>query len=274
MRDEQERIIAELGVRASIDVTAEVHARTQFMTDYVRFAQAHALVLGISGGQDSSLAGKLCQLAAEALRSEGYDCRFIAVRLPYGIQRDEDDAQRALQFIEPDEVLTFNIKSSVDALSAEFAHALQRDINDFNKGNVKARMRMVAQYAIAGQRNGLVVGTDHAAEAVTGFFTKYGDGGADILPLAGLTKGQGAALLESLGAPAAIWQKIPTADLLDEQPGQSDEENLGTSYGDIDAFLTGTSVSENVATSLESRFRLTRHKRALPVTPADSWWRA
>lgn len=273
MRKQQQEIVSDLHVRPTIDASHEIKERTRFLMDYVQHAQAQALVLGISGGQDSSLAGRLCQLAAEGLRAQDYPCRFIALRLPYGVQRDEEDAQRALKFIGPDEVATFDIKPSVDAVRDEFARALGLEISDFNKGNVKARMRMVAQYAVAGQHHGLVVGTDHAAEAVTGFFTKFGDGGADILPLAGLTKHQGAELLQELGAPPEIWQKTPTADLLDENPGQSDEENLGTSYRDIDAFLTGADLSEAAAERLESRYLLTRHKRELPISPSDTWWR-
>ncbi|MBD4935857.1 ammonia-dependent NAD(+) synthetase, partial [Xanthomonas citri pv. citri] len=80
------------------------------------------------------------------------------------------------------------------------------------------RTRMIAQYAIGGQEGLLVLGTDHAAEAVTGFFTKYGDGGADLLPLTGLTKRQGRTLLKELGAPERLYLKEPTADLLDEKP--------------------------------------------------------
>src|SRR5699024_11905122 len=91
-------------------------------------------------------------------------------------------------------------------------------LRDFVRGNVKARERMVAQYAIAGQLGHLVVGTDHAAEAVTGFYTKYGDGGVDVTPLAGLTKRQGAAPLRDLGGPAAQWVQGPTAAAAVDSP--------------------------------------------------------
>jgi NAD+ synthase len=132
---------------------------------------------------------------------------------------------------------------------------------------------MVAQYALAGQDGMLVVGTDHAAEAVTGFFTKFGDGGADIVPLTGLTKRQGKQLLAFLGAPARLYEKLPTADLLDDQPGQTDEANLGLSYEHIDDYLEGRDVPEDVAVALEARFLATRHKRTTPVEPNDQWWR-
>ena len=147
-------------------------------------------------------------------------------------------------------------------------------MRDFTKGNVKARSRMIAQYAIAGQRSLLVVGTDHAAEAVTGFFTKFGDGGADVLPLSGLSKRQGAALLKHLDAPERLYLKAPTADLLDENPGQTDEANLGLSYHDIDDFLEGMDVAADVAETIENRYLATEHKRRTPVTPTDAWWTA
>jgi NAD+ synthase len=273
MQPLQKRIIDELGVSQNINPAREVSKRVDFLTEYARATDAHGFVLGISGGQDSSLAGRLCQLAAQQLRDEGRSARFVAMRLPYGVQHDEDDAQRSLSFIQADEVITFNIKTAVDAVDAEFLAATGASLTDFTKGNVKARQRMVAQFAVGGERQMLVVGTDHAAEAVTGFFTKFGDGATDLMPLAGLTKGQGAALLQFLGAEEAIWLKTPTADLLDADPGHSDEASLGLSYEQIDAYLAGETVAEPVAQALESRYLQTVHKRTLPVTPFDHWWR-
>ncbi|GAA2090577.1 MULTISPECIES: ammonia-dependent NAD(+) synthetase [Brevibacterium] len=272
-RPESALIREALGVRPVIDPAEEIERRTDFLVEYCRRAGARGFVLGISGGQDSSLAGRLCQLAAEQLRAAGEDAVFIAVRLPYGTQADEDDARAALEFIRPDEVLDFDVKPAVDALVATHDAAAGRSLPDFHRGNVKARMRMIAQYAIAGERGCLVAGTDHAAEAVTGFFTKFGDGGADLVPLAGLTKSQGAALLRVLGAAARLWEKAPTADLLDEAPGETDESSLGVTYPQIDAFLTGAPVAEEAAAALERRYRLTEHKRRTPAGPDDAWWR-
>lgn len=273
MRALQSEIIQALGVRPRIDPAEEVERRVGFLIDYLAEAHADGLVLGISGGQDSSLAGRLCQLAVERIRESGGRATFFAVRLPYGVQADEDDAQLALSFIRPDEVVTFNIKDGTDGFVAEFPRATGSEMSGFVKGNVKARQRMVAQYAIAGDANLLVVGTDHAAEAVTGFFTKYGDGGADILPLSGLTKGQGKQLLRHLDAPARLYEKVPTADLLDDRPGQADEAELGLAYADIDAYLEGHEIDPEVAEKLEQRYRITEHKRRVPVTPFDDWWR-
>jgi NAD+ synthase len=235
-------------------------------------------VLAISGGQDSALTGRLGQLACRELRAEGHEAPFTAVRLPYGVQADEDDAQIALQFVQPDHSITVNIRPSADAVAIETAIGLRQllgnepGLRDFVRGNIKARERMVVQYSIAGQLSLLVVGTDHAAEAVTGFFTKYGDGGADIPPLTGLTKRQGTALLRELGTPASIWEKVPTADFEDDRPALSDEVALGLTYSQIDDYLEGIDVDPDVAMKLESAYLATRHKRALPVALLDEWW--
>ncbi|MDQ0707548.1 NAD+ synthase [Arthrobacter woluwensis] len=219
MRALQAQIIEELGVKPEIDPAAEVAARVDFLASYLRATRTNGFVLGISGGVDSSLAGKLCQLAVEKLSFEGVDAAFVAVRLPYRVQHDEDDAQAALAFISPHTEWTFNVGPGVDGVEEEFLKTTGSEISDFNKGNVKARIRMVAQYALAGEHNYLVVGTDHGAESVTGFFTKFGDGGADVLPLFGLNKRQNRQLLEHLGAPRQVWEKVPTADLLDGKAG-------------------------------------------------------
>lgn len=271
----QRQVIEALHVRASIEPAAEVAFRVRFLQDYLRFSGRQGFVLGISGGQDSCLAGRLCQLAVEGLRQQsGQDHVFIALRLPYGIQRDEDDALRALQFIAPDKTYTVNIQGAVDSAVAAFEEATGVPMTDYNKGNQKAQERMTVHYRFAYQFDVLVVGTDHAAEAVSGFFTKYGDGGVDLTPLSGLTKQQGRQLLEYLGADARIYTKLPTADLLDTTPGRPDEDELGISYALIDAYLAGQVVPDQAAHEIERRYQVTEHKRHLPVTPFDTWWRA
>jgi NAD+ synthase len=273
MRPLQQTIIAELAVAPQIDPATEVETRVAFLRDYLETTGAAGFVLAVSGGQDSTLAGRLCQLAVEGVRRDGGEAQLVTVRMPYKVQADEDDAQLALGFIDGAEGLVVNIQGGVDGTAGDVADALGAPVSDFAKGNVKARTRMVAQYAIAGERGLLVVGTDHAAEALTGFFTKYGDGGVDLTPLTGLSKGQGAALLRHLGAPARLYEKAPTADLLDETPGQTDEANLGLTYADIDAYLEGRDVDDATAELIEQRYLATEHKRRVPATPHDTWWR-
>jgi NAD+ synthase len=268
------RIQHELGVRPSIDADEEIRRRVGFLADYLRVSGTAGFVLGISGGQDSTLAGKLARLAVREAAELGSQATFVAVRLPYGTQADEADAVVALDFIEPDRTVTVDIRDAVDASARSAASALDTPrIADFVRGNIKARERMIAQYTIAGQENLLVVGTDHAAEAVTGFFTKYGDGGADVTPLSGLTKSQGAQLLRHLNAPESTWRKVPTADLEDDRPALPDEQALGVTYAQIDAYLQGGPVDDDAVDTIERWFDKTRHKRAMPVGPDDRWWR-
>ncbi|MCC4435503.1 ammonia-dependent NAD(+) synthetase [Limosilactobacillus reuteri] len=275
MRKYQEEIINALGVNSQIDPQAEVTKRVQFICDFLQTTKMKALVLGISGGQDSSLAGRLSQLAVEKLREETGDneYQFIAVRLPYGEQADESDAMFAINdFIKPDKIMRVNIKAATDVMVASLNEA-GTPISDFNKGNIKARERMIVQYAIGGENKGAVVGTDHAAEAVTGFYTKFGDGGADIAPLSGLDKRQGKALLQYLGAPAKLYDKTPTADLEEDKPMRPDEEALGVRYDEIDDYLEGREVSPAAAGKIEGWYRRTQHKRHLPIAPYDTWWK-
>lgn len=270
----QSDIIAALGVAPTIDPDTEITRRVQFLVDYLDATGAKGYVLGISGGQDSTLAGRLAQLAVEQRRADGNDAKFVAVRLPHGVQADEDDAQLALQFIQPDETVTVDIEPATTAMAGAVAEALETgSLGDFNKGNVKARMRMIAQYAIAGERGLLVVGTDHAAENVTGFFTKHGDGAADLVPLAGLSKRQGAALLNHLDANPRLWEKVPTADLEEDRPALPDEDALGITYAHIDDYLEGKQVPQEAAKRLEHLWRIGQHKRHLPPGPNDTWWR-
>ena len=273
MRELQAEIIHELGVKPQIDPAAEIAARVGFLKGYLKSSAAAGFTLGISGGIDSTLAGRLTQLAVQELRAEGTEATFVAVQLPHGVQQDAEDAQAAVQFIAPDESYTVNIADAVSAVDKAVAEAGYRQLSDFTRGNVKARMRMIMQYALAGDRRMLVVGTDHAAEAVTGFFTKYGDGGVDLIPLSGLNKRQNQALLQELGAPQKLWAKVPTADLLDGQPQRTDEDELGLRYEQIDDYLEGKEIDPEAAELIERRFVMSRHKRAVPASPADTWWR-
>ncbi len=275
MREKQREIIDALKVKPKIDPEEEVRRSMDFLKAYLKkFTFLKTLVLGISGGQDSTLAGKLSQMAIEELRQETGDAsyQFIAVRLPYGIQADESDALEAISYINADQVARVDIKPAVDA-AEKSVEDNQIQIDDFNKGNIKARQRMIAQYAIAGAKKGAVVGTDHAAEAVTGFYTKVGDGAADITPLWRLDKEQGKQLLKLLGAPEHLYQKVPTADLEDNRPALPDEVALGVTYQDIDAYLEGQDVSVKAAETIEGWYDKTQHKRHTPINVYDTFWK-
>lgn len=272
----QENIIKEMQVLPVIEPQFEIQRRIDFIKGQLKKSGLNYLLLGISGGIDSTTCGRLAQLAVEQLNKEGMDrpYQFIALRLPYNLQADESDAQLAINFIQPSHRMAVNIQPGVDGIHTATSHSLQQlgllpaspDAIDFSKGNVKARTRMVAQYEIAGLLGGLVIGTDHSAENITGFFTKWGDGACDLAPLFGLNKRQVRQLAKTLGAPQLLIDKAPTADLEDLDPGKTDEDALGLSYDQLDDFLEGKDLTDKTSQLIIKTFLQTQHKRqAIPT---------
>lgn len=267
----QQHIVSQMKVLPNIDAQFEINRRIKFIQSQLQQAGSKHLILGISGGVDSSTCGRLAQLAVDGLNQQtnSNDYQFIAVRLPYDIQADEADAQLALEFIKPSVSVTVNIQPGADAIDKQTTDALQsagllpqsHEKIDFVKGNVKARTRMITQYEIAGMVNGLVLGTDHSAENITGFYTKYGDGACDLVPLFGLNKRQVRQLAKHLGAPELLIIKAPTADLESLNPGKTDESALGLSYDQIDDFLEGKTIDDFAAKKLVDIYVKTEHKR-------------
>lgn len=272
----QQQIIEKLGVKPVIDPEVEYRRSVNLLKNYLQQNEGlESLVLGLSLGQDSTLAGKMAQVACDELNAEtgSGKYRFIGVRLPYGNQADEKDAEAVLSFIKPSVLLTVNIKAAVDASEAAVSAAMNAPVSDFLKGNIKARHRMETQYTIAGHYKGIVLGTDHAAEAITGFYTKYGDGAADITPLYRLNKRQGKQILAMLDCPEQLYMKVPTADLEADRPQLPDEVALGVTYEEIDDYLEGKDVPEETRNKIEAWYIRSEHKRRSPITVFDSWWK-
>lgn len=273
----QNLIVAEMKVLPEIDVDFEIRRRVDFIKGMIQGSGLRHLVLGISGGIDSSTCGRLAQMAVNELNGEGTqddEYKFVAVRLPYKVQADEADAQAALAFIRPSLSVSVDVKDGTDAIHKSTLQALQEQnipeqsesAHDFAKGNVKARMRMVAQYEIAGLLGGLVIGTDHSAENVTGFYTKHGDGACDLAPLFGLNKRQVRMLAARLGAPEKLITKAPTADLESLAPAKPDEDALGLSYDQIDDFLEGKVIDPEARERIIGIYLRTEHKRQAIAT--------
>jgi NAD+ synthase len=269
----KQSVIAEMKVLPTIDANFEVSRRVDFIKKQLIQSGLKTLVLGISGGIDSCTLGRLSQLAVNELnQTNDENYQFVAVRLPYQTQADEQDAQESIDFIQPTHSVTVNVQPGADAIHASTCEALQKQTllpsdtakQDFVKGNVKARTRMVIQYEIAGMLNGLVLGTDHSAENITGFYTKYGDGACDLAPLFGLSKRQVRQIALHLGAPEKIVTKAPTADLETLNPQKADESALGLTYDQIDDFLEGKPVENSVSEKLLGIYTQTQHKR-IPI---------
>lgn len=260
----QQEIIEALGVKPSIDVDEEIAARVEFLKNHVTSSRATGLLIAISGGLDSAAAAGLCKRATDELTQEtGMDYMTLGVFQPYGEQEDIEHSYETARSLGLAHTVETNIEDTVDEIALEVEHGMRsigqyRHLSIPGKGNVKARARMVMQYALSQELNLLVVGTGHASEAVAGFYTKWGDGAADLMPLGSLTKRQIRQIAVALGIPDSIINKAPTAGLW---AGQNDEQELGVSYEDNCDYLEGKAIDPRVQKRLESYYMKTSHKR-------------
>ncbi|MEI7025836.1 ammonia-dependent NAD(+) synthetase [Paenibacillus sp. y28] len=261
----QQEIIQRLGVKPVIDVDAEIRKRVDFLKDYVVKANASGLLIAISGGIDSAVATGLCKLATDELSKEtGKEYMTLGVFQPYGEQSDIADSYAVAEAFQLTHKVETNIQEAVDEIALETEYALKslgihKHVSRGGKGNIKARTRMVTQYALAFELGLIVVGTDHASEAITGFFTKYGDGAVDVTPLSTLNKRQVRQLAAKLGVPDSVLNKAPTAGLWE---GQTDENELGITYEDNSSFLEGKAIDPAAREKLERQYQRTEHKRS------------
>lgn len=250
---------------------AKVNAIVDWLRRQLNAAGARGFAVGLSGGLDSAVVARLCQLAAPG--------HVAAAMLPCKSDpRDEADAlQVADAFNLP--VVRVDLEPAHDALMAELRGALTRldpqvaaDARDDGAaarvplGNVRPRLRMTALYFVANSLGYLVAGTGNRSELTIGYFTKHGDGGVDVLPIGHLLKNEVRSLALSLGVPRAILDKPASAGLW---LGQTDEAEIGFSYADLEAYLNDgpEGVSPALALRVERMIRATEHKRALPPTP-------
>jgi NAD+ synthase len=280
IKSSYKKILDEMRVLPNIDPQFEVKRRVTFIKSKLLSTGLSHLVLGISGGIDSATCGRLAQIAINELSQEfperGFS--FVALRLPYGEQIDEIDAQKSIKFIRPSKNVLLDIKPSVDitherinsSISSSNLGLIRDEVrDDFTKGNTKARIRMTFQYEVASALGGLVLGTDHSAENITGFYTKWGDGACDLAPLFGLNKRQVRKIARFLNAPKSIIEKTPTADLECLSPQKEDESALGVTYNEIDDFLEGKPLSQDSLKTILNLYNKTIHKRSTIPTIYD-----
>jgi NAD+ synthase len=280
IKSSYKKILDEMRVLPNIDPQFEVKRRVTFIKSKLLSTGLSHLVLGISGGIDSATCGRLAQIAINELSQEFPERRFsfVALRLPYGEQIDEIDAQKSIKFIRPSKNVLLDIKPSVDitherinsSISSSNLGLIRDEVrDDFTKGNTKARIRMTFQYEVASALGGLVLGTDHSAENITGFYTKWGDGACDLAPLFGLNKRQVRKIARFLNAPKSIIEKTPTADLECLSPQKEDESALGVTYNEIDDFLEGKPLSQDSLKTILNLYNKTIHKRSTIPTIYD-----
>lgn len=228
----------------------------KFLRDYLDSCHAKGYVLGLSGGVDSSL------VAALAKKAVGKD-RLMCIMMPIESHPDDlNDAKKVAEALDVRYIVLDGSKSYNETLNRFEEQNLSLD--RMSKSNLKVRIRMTMLYAY-GQANGyLVLGTDNMDERYTGYFTKYGDGAADVLPIVYLTKGEVVKASKMLGVPASLAERIPSAGLFE---GQTDEKEMGVTYKDLDDFLLGKSVPDEVKERIEHLHRVSEHKRNDIPTP-------
>lgn len=262
----QQQIIERFGVQPSINPAEEIRKRVDFLKDFLKSTGASGLLIAISGGVDSAVTTGLCKQATDELTAEtGKEYITLGVFQPYGEQVDIADSYATAKAFNLTHTVETNIEEAVDEISLEVEHAFKaikrsQHISRGGKGNVKARTRMVVQYALAFDLNLIVVGTDHASEAITGFYTKWGDGAVDVTPLSSLNKRQVKQVGQALGVPETVLFKAPTAGLWENQ---TDEDELGITYEHNSDYLEGKQVPDEVREKLEKQYLKTEHKRSL-----------
>lgn len=217
----------------------------KWLQDEVKKANMDGVIVGLSGGVDSSVVA--------AIAKEAFPNNSLGVFMPIiNMGQDLLDAQAVakkinIETVSVDLTESFNAMRKVIPVESKLAVA-----------NLKPRLRMTTLYALAQERRYLVLGTDNAAEWILGYFTKYGDGGVDLLPIKHLLKGEVKQLARELDLPQVVYTKAPTAALWE---GQTDENELGYSYDEVDKFIKGLDVPSEIETKIKHQVRITEHKR-------------
>lgn len=233
------------------NIEEDIEKRCSFIVDYLKKSNANGIVIGISGGIDSAVT------AALAIKAVGKE-HVLGVWMP--ADSDPIHAKDANSLIDALglKLITINIGESYYELVKEIEQTEQ--LNDLTKGNTKARLRMTTLYALAGQKNYLVTDTCNYSEIYVGYMTKGGDGLADLNPIGSLTKNQIRILAEYFNIPQNIINKPPSADLW---VGQTDEQEMGFTYEELDRYLlTGQGEMQTIE-KIEQLHRISEHKRVL-----------
>ena len=230
----------------------------KFIVDYMTNAHSNGYVLGLSGGVDSSLAAVITK---EAVGKDKLTCIMMPI---HSLPEDLKDALKLAkshdlryEVVDASEVFDKYI-SSFEEIGVELDTA--------TKSNLKARIRMSILYAYAQKHNCLVIGTDNKDERYTGYFTKHGDGAADIFPLAKLVKSEVVAAAKLLGVSPELADRVPSAGLF---PGQTDEKEMGIKYADIDSYLLGKGAPQEAIDKIERLHRISEHKRIPTPEPEE-----
>ncbi|MBM7541761.1 NAD(+) synthase [Amphibacillus cookii] len=234
----------------------QVDKLVKWLQEQVKDANVKGLLVGISGGIDSAVVANLIKKAMPE--------NALGVMMP--CKSNPDDLKYAKQVAEAAgiEHVTIDLTEAHDTLFNKITNELDqqgihyKEQDKLADANLRARLRMSTLYTVATNHNYLVVGTDNAAEWYTGYFTKYGDGGIDLAPIIHLTKGEVKEMAKYLGVPEQVITKKPSAGLWE---GQTDENEMGTTYEMIDQFLKGESIPIKDKEIIEAMHKRSAHKR-------------
>ena len=229
-----------------------------FLKEYLEASHQDGYVLGLSGGIDSSA---VAALAKSAVGKDKLHCIMMPIN---SLEADLKDAVTLATDLD----LNYTVIDGSKAFNALVNEFIENGIvlDDSTKGNLKARIRMSILYAYGQKHRMLVLGTDNLDESYVGYFTKYGDGGVDLLPICRLTKEEVREVAASLGVRKELVERVPSAGLYE---GQTDEKEMGILYKDLDAFLLGKDVDPKVKERIEYLHRISEHKRAPIPRPKE-----
>ena len=233
-----------------MDLNKYLKVIEKFLKDYLEETHCDKYILGVSGGVDSSLCAAL---AKNAVGREKVHCLIIPID---SLKEDAEDAVKLMNDLD----LPYDIFDATNTYH-EYVKEFERNSLPLDKstlGNLKARMRMAILYAVAQKERGLVIGTDNADERCVGYFTKYGDGACDVLPIAHLVKAEVVEAAKILGIRKELAERVPSAGLYQ---GQTDELEMGVKYADLDNYVLGKEVNDAAKKRIEYLVKISEHKR-------------
>lgn len=226
----------------------------KFLQEYLTESHCKSYILGLSGGVDSSL---VAAIARKAVGKDKLYCYAIDIE---SNKADIEDAKEIAKELD----LNLEVINLTKTYKTYLKDLKGKDFIRLTKSNLKVRMRMVALFAYAQEHNGLVLGTDNMDERYVGYFTKFGDGAADLLPIVHLTKSEVRKAAKIYGLSAKFAERIPSAGLF---KGQTDEGEMGVSYNDLDSYLLGKEIDPKVKEKIEHLHKVSEHKRNEIPTP-------